>query len=110
MIEGDGPLGLAGLTVPLVGAVLATGVPFEPYRLADPAGEAVSPVTVFLADLQACGRAAATQRSYSMALLRWFRFLWAVEVPMGSGHAGGGTRFRPVGSGRWQAGSSALAR
>ena len=38
-------------------------------------------MTVFLADLQACGRAAATQRSYSMALLRWFRFLWAVEVP-----------------------------
>ena len=37
-------------------------------------------MTVFLADLQACGRAAATQRSYSMALLRWFRFLWAVEV------------------------------
>ena len=80
MVEDDGPLGLVGLTVPLVGAVQATGDPFEPYRLADPAGEAVSPVTVFLADLQACGRAAATQRSYSMALLRWFRFLWAVEV------------------------------
>ena len=81
MIEDDGPLGLAGLTVPLVGAVQATEDPFEPYRLTDPAGEPVSPVTVFLADLQACGRAAATQRSYSMALLRWFRFLWAVEVP-----------------------------
>src|SRR4249919_3068511 len=80
MIEDDGLLGLAVLTVPLVGAVQARGDPFEPYRLADPAGEAVSPVTVFLADLQACGRAAATQRSYSMALLRWFRFLWAVEV------------------------------
>ncbi len=81
MIEDDGPLGLAGLTVPLVGAVQATEDPFEPYRLTDPAGEPVSPVMVFLADLQACGRAAATQRSYSMALLRWFRFLWAAEVP-----------------------------
>ena len=80
MIEDDGPLGLAGLVVPLVGAVQATEDPFEPYRLTDPAGELVSPVMVFLADLQACGRAAATQRSYSMALLRWFRFLWAVEV------------------------------
>ena len=64
-------------------------------------------MTVFLADLQACGRAAATQRSYAMDLLRWFRFLWAVEVPMGSGHAGGGTGFRPVDAGRWQAGAAA---
>jgi hypothetical protein len=34
-------LGLAGLTVPLVGAVQAAEDPFEPYRLTDPAGEAV---------------------------------------------------------------------
>ncbi len=81
MIEVDGPLGLAGLVVPLVGAVDATGDPFGPYRLVDAGGEPVLPVTAFLADLQACGRAVATQRSYSMALLRWFRFLWAVEVP-----------------------------
>ncbi|MGH3158033.1 MAG: hypothetical protein ACRDNF_15855 [Streptosporangiaceae bacterium] len=83
MIEGDGPLGLAGVAVPLVGAVEATGDAFEPYRLVDSAGEPVLPVRVFLADLQACGRAAAAQRSYSMALLWWFRFLWAVEVPWG---------------------------
>jgi hypothetical protein len=56
MIEDDGPLGLAGLTVPLVGAVQATEDPFEPYRMTDSAGEPVSPVTVFLADLQAGGR------------------------------------------------------
>ncbi len=31
-------------------------------------------------ELAACGRPAATQRSYGMDLLRWFRFLWAVEV------------------------------
>ena len=74
-------LSLAGLVVPLVGVVEATGEPFEPYRLVDPAGEPVLPVSAFLADLQACGRSGATQRSYSMALLRWFRFLWAVEVP-----------------------------
>ena len=59
MIEGDGPLGLAGLSVPLVGAVEATGNPFEPFRLVDSAGEPVLPLMVFLADLQACGRAAA---------------------------------------------------
>ena len=81
MIEDDGPLGLAGLVVPLAGAVEATEDPFEPYRLVDPGGAPVLPVTVFLADLQACGRSALTQRSYSMALLRWFRFLWAAGVP-----------------------------
>jgi site-specific recombinase XerD len=67
--------------VPLAGAVEATGDPFEPYRLVDPAGEPVVPVSVFLADLQARGRSEATQRSYALALLRWFRFLWAVGVP-----------------------------
>ena len=35
----------------------------------------------FLRDLQAAGRPATTQRSYSLALLRWFRFTWAVDVP-----------------------------
>jgi integrase len=81
MIEDDVLLGLAGLVVPLAGAVEATGDPFEPYRLVGPEGAPVLPVTMFLADLQACGRSALTQRSYSMALLRWFRFLWAVGVP-----------------------------
>jgi len=54
--------------------------PFEPYRLLDPAGAPVGPVAAFLSDLQACGRPATTQRSYGLALLRWFRFLWAVDV------------------------------
>jgi hypothetical protein len=81
MIEDDVPLGLAGLVVPLAGAVEAIGDPFEPYRLVDPEGAPVLPVTVFLADLHACGRSALTQRSYSMALLRWFRFLWSAGVP-----------------------------
>src|SRR5260370_4148203 len=81
MIEDDMPLGLAGLVVPLAGAVEARGDPFEPYRLVDPEGVPVLPVTMFLAGLQACGRSALTQRSYWMALLRWFRFVWAAGVP-----------------------------
>ncbi len=40
----------------------------------------VEPVAVWLRDLQAAGRSALTQRSYGMDLLRWFRFLGAVEV------------------------------
>jgi integrase len=68
------------IRVPPAGALLATGDPWEPYRLVDPDGEMVQPVADYLEDLQAAGRAAATQRSYGMDLLRWFRFLWAIDV------------------------------
>src|SRR5260370_14048554 len=80
-MEVEGSLGVVACGAPLAGGVAARGGLFEPYRLVDAEGEPVLPVTAFLADLQACGRAVATQRSYSMALLRWLRFLWAVEVP-----------------------------
>lgn len=53
---------------------------WQPWRLLDPAGETVEPVATFLRDLQAGGRSAGTQRSYALALLRWFRFLWALDV------------------------------
>src|SRR5260370_37168880 len=99
MIEVDGPLGLAGLVVPLVGAVDATGDPFEPYRLVDAEGEPVLPVTAFLADLQACGRAGATPRADSMALLRWRRVLWAAQGPWGRAHRGEARDFRRGGRG-----------
>lgn len=72
---------LATLTVDSVGAVVETGVLWEPYRLVDPDGAAVTAVSEFLYELQAAGRTAATQRSYAMDLLRWFRFLWAIEHP-----------------------------
>jgi integrase len=72
---------LAALAVPAVGSLVETGGPWEPYRLIDPAGAPVEAVTSYFRDLQAAGRAEATVRSYGMDLLRWFRFLWAVEVP-----------------------------
>ena len=81
MNDGGRSPDFASLTVPLAGTVEETGDPFEPYRMLDAVGERVVPVAEFLADLQACGRSEATQRSYSLAMLRWFRFLWAVEVP-----------------------------
>ena len=71
---------LAVLVVAAWGRVEATGDPWEPYRLLDPAGQPVDAVRSYLAHLQAAGRATATQRSYGMDLLRWFRFLWAVEI------------------------------
>lgn len=53
---------------------------WEPYRLLDAAGAEVEPVGVYLREVQAAGCAEATLRSYGLDLLRWFRFLWAVEV------------------------------
>jgi len=81
MIESGEERDLAALHVPQAGALCATGLPFEPYQLVDPCGEAVGPVAAFLKDLQACGRPATTLRSYGMDLLRWFRFVWAAGVP-----------------------------
>jgi integrase len=72
---------LRSLVVPAAGGLVETGDRWEPYYLSDQAGGRVEPVSEFLRDLQAAGRPATTQRSYSLALLRWFRFTWAVEVP-----------------------------
>lgn len=71
---------LAVLVVPQRGRVIGTADPWEPYRLVDADGVAVEPVASYLRDLQAADRSAATARSYCLDLLRWFRFLWAVEV------------------------------
>ena len=71
---------LGSLVVPAAGSLAETGDPWEPYRLTGPGGARVRAVSEFLRDLQAAGRPATTQRSYGLALLRWFRFTWAVEV------------------------------
>ena len=71
---------LATLVVPRTGCVEATGDPLEPYRLLDGDGGVVAPVAVFLRELLAAARAPLTLRSYSMDLLRWWRFLAAVAV------------------------------
>jgi len=64
---------LSTLVVPKVGAVESTGDVWEPVRLIDVDGRSVPAVTAFVKELQASGRSAATQRSYAMDLLRWFR-------------------------------------
>jgi integrase len=78
--ERDGARDLSSLRVLRCGAVEATGDPFEPYQVVDVDGVVVAPTAAYLRDLQACGRPAATQRSYAMGLLRWFWFLRAVDV------------------------------
>ena len=70
----------AELRVPQVGSLRATGQVAVPCELVDPTGQVVAAVAEYFADLQACDRSPVTVRSYGMDLLRWFRFLWAVEV------------------------------
>jgi site-specific recombinase XerC len=81
MIEQEDPSrDLRLLVVRRVGSVVATEDPWEPYRLLGPSGEPVAAVAAYFGELQAAGRSVPTQRSYGVALLRWFRFLWAVEI------------------------------
>jgi len=65
----------------MAGSVVAVDDVWEPVRLLDASGCAVAAVRAFLQDLRAAGRSTATQRSYAMDLLRWFRFCWAIDMP-----------------------------
>jgi integrase len=78
--DGEAPRDLSRLVVPLAGSLEATGDPFEPFRLVDAGGVVVVPAAAYFRELAACGRPAATHRSYGMDLLRWWRFLWATGV------------------------------
>ncbi|HEX9359442.1 MAG TPA: site-specific integrase [Streptosporangiaceae bacterium] len=81
MIGAGEPRDLAARVVPRVGWLEPADDPWEPWRLCDAAGAVVVPVAAYLRDLQAAGRRPETTlRTYSIALLRWFRFLWAAGV------------------------------
>jgi integrase len=53
---------------------------FPPFVIVDGAAEPVEPVTLFLRDLALSDMSRLTCRSYAFDLLRWFRFLWALNV------------------------------
>ena len=68
------------LAVPAIGAV--TTIEAAPGTvLLDATGEPVEEVSEFFATMLACGASVSSLRSYGLALLRWWRFLAAVEVP-----------------------------
>jgi site-specific recombinase XerD len=68
------------LVVPAAGRLeLVTGAA-HPVRMLDAAGHEVSAVTEFLRDLVAGRGSPGTAGSYAKALLRWWRFLAAVNV------------------------------
>jgi hypothetical protein len=81
MAGGDGlERDLSCLVVSDAGRLEATADVWEPYRLIDASGDAVGPVAVYFAELQGGGSPSSTLRSYGMDLLRWWRFLAAVDV------------------------------
>lgn len=71
---------LATLAVPLTGSVESTGDPWLPFRLLDPAGVRWRRCRRSSGTCRRRARSEATLRSHGMDLLRWFRFLWAIEV------------------------------
>lgn len=68
------------LVIPAAGAV-ATIEAAPGTVLLDASGEPVEEVSEFFATMLACGASPSSLRSYGMALLRWWRFLAAIDVP-----------------------------
>ena len=82
-LEQSGAAGLrelSGLVVHRVGAVRPTGDPAVPWVVVDGAGQRIDAVDDFLRYLLSCGNSPASCRSYGYDLLRWLRFLAAVDV------------------------------
>jgi integrase len=71
---------MAALVVARVGAVHATDNSTLPWVVVDETGEPIEAVSDFLKDLLADGNSPFSCRSYAHDLLRWFRFLAAIDV------------------------------
>jgi len=71
---------LASLRLPGWGRVAVGSDKALPCFVLDEAGDPVEPIRVFLRDFIACGNRRSSVRPYSYALLRWWRFLLAVDV------------------------------
>jgi integrase len=80
MRDEDRQRDLSSLVVPEVGRLEETGDAWVPYRLLDANGAVIAPAAEFFAELQATDRRPRTIRSYGHDLLRWWRFLAAIDV------------------------------
>ncbi|MFE2597324.1 tyrosine-type recombinase/integrase [Streptomyces sp. NPDC059396] len=67
--------------MPQIGRLEETKRAEEPYRLLAPSNVVVEPMAEWFAELQAASKPPTTIRSYGMDLLRWYRFLWTLEIP-----------------------------
>ena len=77
-LVGGTPRDVADLKVPQLGRVATC--PTGTWRLLGADGAAVEPVAGFIEEMRACGCSPPTCRSYCYDLMRWLRFLAAVEV------------------------------
>ncbi|MGH3757194.1 tyrosine-type recombinase/integrase [Actinophytocola sp.] len=68
------------IRLPQWGWVAPTPDAVVPFAVLDAAGRPVEPIRLFLRDFVARGRRAGSVRSYSYALLRWWRWLIVIEV------------------------------
>lgn len=68
------------LKIPRVGAVHDGPDASLPYLIVDGQGQELLEVSDFLRHLVASDFSPSSVRSYAQALLRWYRFLWVVEV------------------------------
>ncbi len=66
--------------MPVVGRVVDTEEPGVPFTIFDASGQHVEPVSEFMRDFVAGDVSGSSCRSYAYDLLRWWRFLAAVEV------------------------------
>ncbi|MBU5943272.1 hypothetical protein [Streptomyces sp. PAM3C] len=71
---------VSGLVVTRVGSVEASTAATLPWVVLDGTGRPITPASEFLRELLAYGNTMASCRSYAFDLLRWFRFLAAVDV------------------------------
>jgi integrase len=79
VLDQDGLRDVSSLVVPDLGRLETTST-LNGVRLVNGDGLEVLAVTQYLSSLLASGASPASLRSYAMALLRWWRFLAAVEV------------------------------
>lgn len=78
MGESVSPRNVSSLKLPALGCIERDELGM--WRMAGADGEPVTTVQWFLADLAASDAADSTLRSYAYDLLRWFRFLHAIDV------------------------------
>lgn len=72
--------------VPRIGEVVRRTGALVPWLLLGPADAEVEPVTAFVRDKVLSDASALTCRSYGHDLLRWFRLLWHLDVPVGKSY------------------------
>jgi site-specific recombinase XerD len=79
-IDADQPRDVTGLVVPAVGGVAITET-LPGVVVTDAARQPIAGISDYLNSLLASGASPGSVRSYAMALLRWCRFLAAVDTP-----------------------------